>query len=45
MSGIHVLRFCGIKIMLVNSIWLAAEVAEAKGFCPNSSDEKHRPQF
>jgi hypothetical protein len=45
MSNIFVCRFCGIKIMLVSGVWLAAEVADVNGICPNSNDDKHRPQL
>jgi hypothetical protein len=43
MSGIRVCRFCGIKITLVSTVWLAAEVADVNGFCPNSEDDRHTP--
>jgi hypothetical protein len=45
MSDIFICRFCGVKIMFVSGAWLAAEVADVNGFCPNSNDDKHRPHL
>jgi hypothetical protein len=45
MSAIRICRFCGIKIMLVMERWLAAEVADVNGFCPNSRDDRHGPHL
>jgi hypothetical protein len=45
MPGIRVCRFCGLKIMFVGSLWLAAEHADVNGFCPDSNDDRHAPRL